>query len=73
MKASLVPFSKISLLAPIGVEYSKVVALILVIPANIDVAILLVEAHATPRPFAKVAYVPLALAGKLAEPVLAAV
>ena len=73
MEAAFIPLTKVPLFAAVGVEYSEVIALILVIPANIDVTLLLMEAHATPGSFTEVADISLTLACQLTKAMLAAV
>ena len=71
MKAAFVPLAQVPLLASIGIEYSKVIALILVVPADIDVAFLFMKAHSTSRALTEVANIPFALASELPEAMLA--
>ena len=73
MEAAFIPLTEVPLFTAVGVEYSEVIALILVVPANIDVTLLLMEAHSTPCSLTEVADISLPLACQLAKTMLAAI
>jgi hypothetical protein len=70
MEASIMPLPEVLLQTSIGIVDSKVIAFILMVPANIDITILLMEAHATPRPLLEVADISTSGALKDAESML---